>query len=165
MFLFCCLVYFLLMLHWDLQSFFNQLPIAWTKNNWKGTPHAHAEYAKLRHPACWKSSHIDPAFPQKCSVPPSMRSMRFKTYRFNFAVPICVRAPQQHTVQGLFGVRKGNGSSKATWSTSCSWIAGVLLQPCCKRAHWNRKYLQEHSSHLGVQREGKPVLRTGKTHV
>lgn len=126
MFLFCCLVYFLLMLHRDLQSFFNQLPIVWTKNNWKGTLHAHAEYAKLWHPACWKSSHINPAFPQKCSVPPSMRSMWFKTYRFNFAVPICVTAPTSTQCKACLESGWGMAAVKqpGAWA-----VAGLQVSP------------------------------------
>lgn len=64
MLLFCCLVYFLLMLHGDLESFFNQPSIGWTKNKWRGAPHAHAEHEKLWHPAWWKSPHTDTAFPK-----------------------------------------------------------------------------------------------------
>lgn len=84
---------------------------------------------------------------------------------------LCVTAPQQHTVPDLFGVRKEVAAGEATWSRSCSWIAGVLLNPCCKRAHGNRKSLHQNSTLLGcpscgaLQRHGNPVPGTGKIQV
>lgn len=57
---------------------------------------------------------------------------------------------------------------KATWSMTWSCIAGVLPQPCCKRAHGNRKYLHQNSTHLdgpscgALQREGNPILEQAR---